>query len=544
MRIVRITLCAGVLLATVVFTLGSVAWAGGLGQATGPAAQENVEAMLGTVFTYQGNLRKSGQPVNDSCSFRFSLWDALTGGVEQGSTQTLNSVQVQAGVFSVQLDFGNQFTGDARWLQTAVKCSGESAYTMLTPRQPVNAVPYALGLQPGAVVVTSNVDVPAITVSAPYSNSNALVATGNGEGYAVIFAEDTSEGGGFGLFGTSTAGTGVYGASSADDSLKPGVHGVSQGDTGVGVFGEATGDNGVGVRGMGDNTGVSGSGRVGVYGDSTDGTGIFGAVESGRAGVRALSFATEDNSYALLAELFSNAPGASSAAVYGKNYGLGASGIGVWGLQQGAGYGVFGSTTGAGYGVVGTSPSPGYAGYFNGNVQVTGTLSKGGGSFKIDHPLDPANQYLSHSFVESPDMMNIYNGNITTDGAGYAIVTLPNYFEALNQDFRYQLTVIGQFAQAIVVDEIEGNQFRLQTDKPEVKVSWQVTGIRHDPFAEANRIPVEEMKTGNEKGRYLYPEVYGLDAKESTWYRTSPNAQALLDHPDLFDSAPASEVRE
>src|SRR5262249_23269056 len=81
----------------------------------------------------------------------------------------------------------------------------------------------------------------------------------------------------------------------------------------------------------------------------------------------------------------------------------------------------------------------------NGNGFFAGTLSKGCGSFKIDHPLDPSNKYLSHSFVESPDMMNVYNGNATTDRRGIAAITMPEYFEALNRDFRYQLTVIGQF---------------------------------------------------------------------------------------------------
>jgi len=139
-----------------------------------------------------------------------------------------------------------------------------------------------------------------------------------------------------------------------------------------------------------------------------------------------------------------------------------------------------------------------------GNLNVAGTLSKGAGSFKIDHPLDPENKFLYHSFVESPDMMNVYNGNVTTDGHGNASVSLPNYFEALNRDFRYQLTVIGQFAQAIVSQEIEGNAFKIRTDKPNVKVSWQVTGIRRDKFAEDNRIQVEVEKTRAEKGKCLY----------------------------------------
>src|ERR1035437_3569359 len=94
----------------------------------------------------------------------------------------------------------------------------------------------------------------------------------------------------------------------------------------------------------------------------------------------------------------------------------------------------------------------------NGNVSINGSLSKGGGSFKIDHPLDPANKDLYHSFVESPDMMNIYNGSATTDSQGTAFVTLPDWFETLNRDFRYQLTVIGQFAQAIVGSKVADDQ--------------------------------------------------------------------------------------
>ena len=111
---------------------------------------------------------------------------------------------------------------------------------------------------------------------------------------------------------------------------------------------------------------------------------------------------------------------------------------------------------------------------FPGDVDVDGNLSKAAGSFKIDDPLGPANKYLFHSFVESPDMMNIYNGNVTTDGQGNALVQLPEWFEALNLDFRYQLTVIGQFAQTIVATKIANHSFTIQTDKPNVEVSWQV----------------------------------------------------------------------
>jgi len=160
-----------------------------------------------------------------------------------------------------------------------------------------------------------------------------------------------------------------------------------------------------------------------------------------------------------------------------------------------------------------------YAGNFNGNVRVTGSLSKGGGSFEIDHPLDPENKTLRHSFVESPDMMNVYNGNVTTDEEGYATVRLPDYFEALNTDYRYQLTAIGVFAQAIVAQEVADNQFVIRTDQPNVKVSWQVTGIRRDPWAEANRVVVEEDKPPEEQGTYLHPGAYGLPETRGLAYR-------------------------
>jgi hypothetical protein len=150
-----------------------------------------------------------------------------------------------------------------------------------------------------------------------------------------------------------------------------------------------------------------------------------------------------------------------------------------------------------------------------GDLDVVGKLSKSTGTFKIDHPLDPENKYLYHSFVESPDMMNVYNGSVTTDKRGRAVVTLPDYFETLNRDFRYQLTAIGTFAQATVVKEIQNNQFTIRTSKPGVKVSWQVTGIRQDAYAKAHPVKVEEEKPLRERGQYLHPEVFDASGKEA-----------------------------
>jgi hypothetical protein len=237
--------------------------------------------------------------------------------------------------------------------------------------------------------------------------------------------------------------------------------------SGNGVIGLSTSLAGVsggsvnefGVFGSNQNTnsaGVSGSGLTGVFGLSSSGTGegVFGV----------------DNT---------------------------AGGIGVLGSSQ-SGTGVFGSTL------------SGFAGRFNGPVAVTGNLSKGGGSFKIDHPLDPQNKFLEHSFVESPDMKNIYDGVATLDAKGESVVPLPNWFEALNSDFRYQLTSIGQPAATLyVADEIANNRFRIAGGPPGGRVSWQVTGIRKDPYANLHRIPVEEDKPPEQRGTYLHPDAYG-----------------------------------
>jgi hypothetical protein len=180
----------------------------------------------------------------------------------------------------------------------------------------------------------------------------------------------------------------------------------------------------------------------------------------------------------------------------------------IEGNHTGGGIGVKGVSN-SGYGVYGFSNS-GKAGYFIGAVSILGALSKLGGSFKIDHPLDPENKFLQHSFVESPDMMNVYNGNVKLDENGQAVVELPDYFEALNFDFRYQLTCIGGFAQVYIAEEISENRFKIAGGKAGLKVSWQVTGVRQDPYAVANRIQVEEDKPAEERGYYLAPKAYGL----------------------------------
>jgi hypothetical protein len=147
--------------------------------------------------------------------------------------------------------------------------------------------------------------------------------------------------------------------------------------------------------------------------------------------------------------------------------------------------------------------------YMRGEVTVEGRLHKPGGGFRIDHPLAPEDKYLSHSFVESPEMVDLYSGVAVTDADGTATVALPDFFEALNRDHRFQLTPVGELALATVQGGVRDNSFTIRTDKPGVTVSWQVTGVRQDPWAEANRIPVEEEKPPPERGSLMHPELYG-----------------------------------
>jgi hypothetical protein len=214
-------------------------------------------------------------------------------------------------------------------------------------------------------------------------------------------------------------------------------------------------------------------------------------------------------------------------------YGVGGNGvIGSSGTADGVGVGAYNSSTGDA--LFAENQSGGFAAFFLGDVDVDGNLSKAGGSFKIDHPLDPSEKYLYHSFVESPDMMNIYNGNVTTDAQGNANVTMPDWFEALNRDFRYQLTVIGTFAQAIVATEMANGSFSIKTDKPNVKVSWQVTGVRQDAWANAHRIPVEQVKPEKERGSYLHPELFGAPREKSiAWARHPETMKRAKEHRPL-----------
>jgi hypothetical protein len=247
------------------------------------------------------------------------------------------------------------------------------------------------------------------------------------------------------------------------------------------------------------------------------GSGVRGDSPNGHGGVFTTSHVDR---YGLFAQQNAGSPG-SGAAIQGTgNENIGVRGessasIGVWGGST-SGYGVYGiSTDNAGVYAYSANSYAIYAGgggayaaYVDGELYAA-SASAAVKSFRIDHPLDPAHKVLAHSCVESNERLTLYAGRVTTDSSGEASVDLPAWFDALNTDLRYQLTVIGSFAQAMVKSEVRGRRFVIATSEPATTVCWQLSGVRQDPYAKTHPLVVEAEKVGEERGRYLTPAAFG-----------------------------------
>lgn len=327
------------------------------------------------------------------------------------------------------------------------------------------------------------------TESAVLGNNTATSGTPSGVTGVAIFSA------GVGLLGINNAangGSGVLGLSNATSGFANGVLGQTSSPAGYGVFGSftaTTGGSGVG----GETSSALGFGVIGINTSASgSANGVLGTSSSTSGfGVQGNATATSGTTTGVFGQV------QSANGIAGGFSNLSGQGLVLWGGS-------------------GTSNTTVFSVDASGNGFFAGNLSKGSGSFKIDHPLDPANKYLEHSFVESPDMMNIYNGVVRLDNRGEASVVLPDYFEALNSDYRYQLTAIGSPGPNLyIAEEISGNHFKIAGGKPGAKVSWQVTGVRQDAYAKAHRIKVEEDKPVEERGRYLHPELFGATEKDS-----------------------------
>jgi len=352
---------------------------------------------VGTAFSYQGELKKDGDLVNDDCDFKFSLFDGPDlGDAQIGATLPFNNVTVTDGQVNLKLDFGGSaLLGEARWLEIEVDCpAGGGEFVKLDPRQELTPAPYAIGLslpfqatiaEPGSVLTATNIGggrAGNFEIANAASTAEALRAyTNSSTGKGGLFFNDAGGtalhalatftgkaihadgGGGTGVYGESSTGTPIHGVQTSGATSVPGVLGeTSSGDDdAVGVRGNANvgaagGFRSAGVRGYNSAIGPKGAGVYGehategsgVYGTAPDhlGKGVFGESANG-TGVLGITHSAVNNSYGVsgIATEPVSSRGVATYGVYGESNAV--SGIGVYGTHlsdMGTTAGVHGET--------------------------------------------------------------------------------------------------------------------------------------------------------------------------------------------------------
>jgi hypothetical protein len=404
------------------------------------------------------------------------------------------------------------------------------------------------------------------------STGSAVIGNTSGS----VFAAIAGGGPAIGVYGSAsnTSGSGVYGAETAATGTTAGVYGTTASPDGYGVEGTS---HDIGVYGQANSVSREGTDdgfSAGLWGDAggaedyfavlgTADTNVAGAFLNNSPAAYAPPLYVENDTATVGATVFyatmPNLLGFDTYTTIGDpgcgetsgNYGLQ---LGQFGMSGCSNYTLLGNTAGSTYlnAVSGQSVHLRVANadvmkVSTGAVSITGTLSATGTkNFRIDHPLDPANKYLTHAAIESSEVLNLYSGNAILDDSGAAVVQLPDWFEAINKDFRYQLTPIGAPGRDLyVAEEISGGHFKIAGGTPGGKVSWQVTGVRNDAWEKTYPMVVEADK-GADRGHYLTPELYGQPATERIGYEAVPESQQIVHHhrPNLLrgNGSPAKTI--
>lgn len=497
----------------------------------------DAQAPLETGFVYQGQLMESGAPADGLYDVRILLYDSATGGALVAGPICSEDVAVVDSLITIPIDFGAAaFNGDSRWLQISVRrdtglsCASSSGFTMLNPRQPVTATPYALALrlpyeasasvQSGSPLRITNTymgplftatgvwgearhpagrGVYGLNTSATGIGSGVYGETLSSTGYGVIGLCSSTSGANSGVFGRSdsSSGSGVFGKTTSTSGLAPGVKGQSTSQSGYGVYGLASSVTGSASGVFGEADSPDGAG---VEGFCQDGYGVIGRTTN-NVGVLGQSLALNTLTYGVIGECVS----LTGRGVYGHA------------LNTGANYGVFGSAGG----------SSAYGVWSMGRFGASGTKS-----FRIDHPLDPENKYLNHYCTEAPQPLNVYSGAIHLDENGQIWVKLPSYFEQVNSDPRILLTAAGSPMPNLHASaEIVGGRFQIAGGAPEGKVYWRVEAVRSDRWVKQYGAPEECEKLAHERGKYQHPELYGQPPERGINYQpdSERNTRSVAD---------------
>ncbi len=301
-----------------------------------------------------------------------------------------------------------------------------------------------------------------------------------------------------GLEAHSIAGTGVQ-------ALSEQAHGVvseAKAENASGVIGKNDHQMGVGVDGFSQNgTAVRAESSHGtaIYAQSWDGS-VIDASKYSQSAPAIDTSSLSSTAVRALSGISHGIEAVGNTGVFGFSWSPPTNsdekdGVGVFGGSL-VGKGISGSTlSGIGVHGLGVPQFGAWAGYFQGNVHVTGMFSKSASCFSIDHPLDPKRKVLNHASVEAPEYKTFYDGVVTLNARGQGRVRLPRWFTVLNRDLRYQLTSIGAPVPNLhVSQEVKNNMFVIAGGSRGQKVCWQVTGVRRDTWAQANPLKVEQAK--------------------------------------------------
>ena len=471
-------------------------------------------------FKYQAVVRDAGNAilVNQAIGMRLTIQQGSIGGTAI-YTETFAPTTNAYGLVNLEIGSGTtvdnfstiNWANGPFYMETAVDVTGGSSYSVMGTSQ-LMSVPYALYAKIAESVTNDAVN---DADSNPTNEIQSLQLVGQNL--------------------TITGGNTVVipgGGNTLDQAYDQGGAGLGRVitvDAGEVELSNAT-PNGIGLRATTTNTGV------GILATSSNSANGFSPIQASTNASSTLTSAIVGSTTGAASAVSGQVQSTATAAqgVYGNNlrtnggygtYGIGHSGtVGETNYQLG--FGLYGrnydaigplgnavGTYGMGYiGVWGDQSDPlGYSVYANGDFGAAGTKA-----FAIDHPLDPANKYLKHYSIESNEVLNMYRGTTAFDANGEAVVTMPNYFDAVNANFSYQLTPIGGFAPLYIKEKLNNGVFVIAGGMPGMEVSWSVYAERNDPYLQQHpeSKQVEVVKEDWNKGKYLQPDLYNEPASK------------------------------
>lgn len=511
-------------------------------------------AVMGTAFTYQGQLTSSGTPVSGTCNFTFKLYDALSGGTQVGSTLTKTGVTLTNGLFTTTLNFGSSaFSGNARWLQIAAKCGSDAAYTTLSPRQELTPTPYAI--RAGSAIFENAGGVVRNTGAHATDDfvfgSPQLADDGDTNHYARMFFDKTKAAFRAGRVdgtqwddtnvGTFSTALGADTTARGSRSTALGANTIASGNTAT-AMGYSTTASGFYATALGfyttaesyletvigryntdytpaSTTSWDANDRLFVIGNGTDSATRADALVMLKNGnttlngeLDVMSTASDDNPAVYGEHAVTDYYG---VGVQGKGGKKGVEGIveptgsqhyaGVYGSVNGGSgtnLGVYGNASGSGtnYGVYATASggTTNWAGYFNGNLAYTGTLSNPS-DIRLKENLRPIEDAIDKLVA----LRGIYFNNVGSEQRKVGVIAqevetvLP---EAVTEDAEgYKYVSYPMLTPVLIeaVKELKAENDTLKAELAQQQAALDLLVQRLAALEQAAQMPVAAVEQGN-----------------------------------------------